>query len=414
MVPKGRVEDSLLPEGVRAALGMATGRTRAERDAFLLEGMLRSRARSGGVWTICLKRDGEGNPVRPSRLLFRCEDDEAIRRIERMVSDIPEPARFEAVTGERKVTEDPENALSVRMRIGFPVAPMHEMVPPKSVGATAFKEYLRSPYVFFLKQVAKLEEMDEPSVEADQRLMGNVIHEVLREFGRGEAKAERREEPIAEWVLQKFESQLSELPARRVSAVREVQIEVAKRRLRTFARVQAGHAAEGWEIVETEWVTPKPVEIVAPSGRVVLTGRLDRIDVRRGAGGAGDAGRDEWLVLDYKTGDTGKAPDKTHFKSKKWADLQLPLYVYMLRMSGLAPDGAKAGYFLLPKKSEDGKIEMVEWTAVRFAEAEALAVQIVEDVLNRKFEPGDDPFEEGAIARLCGVTLIEADEEGEE
>jgi len=408
MVPKGRVEDSLLPEGVRGALGMATGRTRAERDAFLLEGLVRSREKVGGVHAICAKKDGEGNPLRPSRLLFRCEDDEAIRRIERMVDPVPEPARFGAVTAKAGIEEETENALNARMRIGFPVAPLHDIVPPKSVRATAFKEYLRSPYVFFLKQVAKLEEMDEPSVEADQRLMGTVIHDVLREFGRGEAKAERREDAIADWVLQKFESQLSEVPARRASAVREVQIEVAKRRLRTFARVQAAHAADGWRIVETEWVTPKPVEIVAPSGRVVLTGRLDRIDIRSGVGG------DEWLVLDYKTGDSGKDPDKTHFKSKQWADLQLPLYVYMMRVSGLAPKGAKAGYFLLPKKSDDGAIEKVDWDDAKFAEAEALAVQIVEDILSKKFDLGDDPFEEGAIARLCGVTLIEADEEGEE
>jgi ATP-dependent helicase/nuclease subunit B len=411
MVPKGRVEDSLLPEGVRGALGMATGRTRAERDAFLLEGMLRSREKAGGVWAICAKKDGEGNPLRPSRLLFRCGDDEAVGRIERMVSDVPEPVRFHAVSAKAKVEEDPENALGVRMRMGFPVAPLHEIGAPKSVRATAFKEYLRSPYVFFLKQVAKLEEMEEPSVEADQRLMGTVIHDVLREFGRGEARAEQREERIREWVLEKFETRLSEVPVRRASAVREVQIEVAKRRLRTFARVQAAHAADGWTIEETEWVTPKPVEIAAPSGRMLLTGRIDRIDVRRGAG---EEGQDEWLVLDYKTGDTGKAPEKTHFKSKQWADLQLPLYVYMLRMSDLAPKGAKAGYFLLPKKSDDGGVKMVDWDATTFAEAEALAVQIVEDVLNKKFELGDDPYEEGAIARLCGVTLIEADEEGEE
>jgi len=404
MVPKGRVEDSLLPEGVRAALGMATGRTRAERDAYLLEGLIRSREQAGGVWAICAKNDGEGNPLRPSRLLFRCEDDEAIRRIERRVNGVPEPARFEAVEAKLNVTEDPESALAVRMRIGFPVAPVHDIAPPKSVRATAFKEYIRSPYVFFLKQVAKLEEMDEPAREADQGLMGTVIHDVLREFGRGNAKAERREDAIAEWVLEKFESRLSELPTRRASAVRDVQIEVAKRRLQTFARVQAAHAADGWKIVETEWVTPTPVEIVAPSGRVVLTGRLDRID-RRG---------DEWLVLDYKTGDSGKKPDKTHFKKKLWADLQLPLYVYMLKASELARNGARAGYFLLPKKSDDGAIAMVDWDAAKFAEAEALAVQIVEDVLSKKFDLGEDPFELGAISRLCGITLIEADEEGEE
>ncbi|MGH7242943.1 MAG: PD-(D/E)XK nuclease family protein [Phycisphaerales bacterium] len=399
LVPRGRVEDSLLPDGVRGALGMPTGRSRAERDAFLLDGMVRSReGREGGgeVWAICAKKDGEGNPLKSSRLLFRCDDEEAIARIERAVNELPEPARFAA-----RAHKPAANAAAGP---GFPVAPLHEMEPPKSIRTTAFKEYIHSPYVFFLKRVARLEEIEEPAVEADQGLMGSLLHRVLSEFGRSDARTQKREEPIADWVLAHFESVLGELPARKMSAVREVQIEVAKRRLRTFARVQAGHAADGWSIHATEWESPTPVEIEAPGGRVLLSGRIDRIDRRDS----------EWLVLDYKTSDSKKDPEKAHFKAKQWTDLQLPLYVYMLRVSGLAPNGAKAGYFVLPKQSASGDILIAEWEHVTFEQAEARAREIVEAVLGRRYEPGDDPYGSGGIARLCGVTLLEAEAGAEE
>ncbi|MBX3389463.1 MAG: PD-(D/E)XK nuclease family protein [Phycisphaeraceae bacterium] len=398
-IPLGRVEDPLLPDRVRAELGMATGGSRAERDAFLLEGLIRSREHKAktraGVWFICAKRDNEGNPLKPSRMLFRCEDGEAIDRIERMTSGIPEAARFLAKKHGGAENED-------RMPgVGFPVAPLHEIALPSAVRATAFKEYIRSPYVFFLKHVARLVEVDEPDAESDSGTMGTLLHRILKDFGSGEAKSERREAAIAEWVLSQFERAIAELPLQKSSGVRDIQLEVARRRLRTFARVQASHASDGWEIHATEWEAPKPIEIQAPSGTILLKARLDRVDRRE----------KEWLVLDYKTGDTAKEPGKVHLKSKKWIDLQLPLYVYLLRASGLAPNGARAGYFLLPKKSDDGRVEFADWNKDQYAEAEALAAEIVERVLRKRFEQGDDPFEEGAIARLCGVTLLEADPE---
>lgn len=398
-IPVGRVEDPLLPEPVRAALGMPTGSSRAERDAFLLEGLVRSRMSDsesrGEVWCICAKRDAQGNPLKPSRLLFRCDDDEAIERVERLSNEIPEPPRFEAV--KRRLPKETARASD----IGFPVAPLHDVAIPSAVRVTAFREYLRSPYVFFLKHVAGLAEVHDPDAEADSSVMGTLLHRILREFGAGEARSERREAAISEWVLARFERALAEVPKQAISGVRDIQIEVARRRLRTFARLQAAHAKDGWSIFETEWESPTPVAINAPSGKLLLTARLDRIDKRH----------NELLILDYKTADAAKAPGETHFKSKQWIDLQLPLYLYLLRKCGLAPEGARAGYFLLPKKSAEGRIVYAEWTGDQLSDAEAIAARVVDDVLNHKFEHGEDPFEDGAIARLCGVTLLEIDSE---
>jgi len=398
MIPTGRVEDALLPESVRRVLGMATGESRAERDAFLLEGLIRSRERRGGVWFVCAKRDQEGNPLKPSRLLFRCDDEEALARVERMVDELPEKPRFKA---EQRVAEEE----AVGSEDGFPLAPIQEMEPPREVHVTAFREYLRSPYVFFLKRVARLKELSEPSPEADQSEMGIVLHAVLSEFGAKESGALLREDDIAAWALDRFSSLIADSPRQRAITVRDIQVEVAKRRLRTFAHVQAEHAATGWRVHSTEFEPASPIILEVPEGKIGLTGRIDRIDVRDGPLGV------EWLVLDYKTADKAKTPEYVHQKGDEWRDLQLPLYVFLLQTIEPRAKLVKAGYFQLPKASSEGVIEFAEWDGAAFEGAIERAREIAGAMLRKEYPLGDDPFESGGLARLCGVTLIEVEAE---
>lgn len=389
VVPQGRLEDSLLPEPVRRQLGMATGQSRAARDSFLLQGVVRSRAGRGGVWFGVAQHDAEGNPLRPSRFVFHCPDAEALRRVERMVSPEPEPLRFELDSGPPAPGRDSAAA--------FPLTPLHEVALPEKIRATAFRDYLSSPYVFFLRHVAQLSEVDEPGPEAQNNTMGTLIHGVLGAFGQSEEAGTVKEEAIAKFVLSEFERQIDAFAQRRLSTVREIQIEVARRRLRTFARLQADHASKGWRIHAAEWKPEKPVELVTSKGKVWISGQIDRID-RRG---------DEWLVLDYKTGDTGRDPAKTHLRNKEWIDLQLPLYALLLERTGLANANLSCGYFLLPKKSEDGDVAIAEWSPAEYEAAHEKAQAVVEGVLNRTFPHDQHPFSEGAFARLCGVWLIE-------
>ncbi|MBN8596667.1 MAG: PD-(D/E)XK nuclease family protein [Planctomycetes bacterium] len=392
MIPVGRVEDALLPESVRRVLGMPTGESRAERDAFLLEGAIRSREKRGGVWFVCAKRDEDGGPLKPSRLLFRCDDAEALARVERAVSEIPEPARFNATA--RTQTPDAKAGAAA-----FPLAPLHELPPPAEVHVTAFREYVRSPYVFFLKRIAKLEELDEPSPEADQSRMGKVLHKVLQGFGPEQSRALKNEDEIASWAMEQLAQTVNTLPRQRSSAVRDAQIEVARRRLRMFARLQSEHADAGWIVHSTERMHTEPVFLETPEGRLGLRGQIDRIDVRG----------DEWLVLDYKTADKPMPPEKTHRNADAWIDLQLPLYIHILRQMEPTASNARAGYILLPRASAEGKIVRGEWDDAMIDDAIRRAKEIAAAMLRKEYPLGDDPYGSGAIARLCGVTLVEAD-----
>jgi ATP-dependent helicase/nuclease subunit B len=53
-----------------------------------------------------------------------------------------------------------------------------------------------------------------------------------------------------------------------------------------------------------------------------IKGKIDRIDQNERDG--------SWMIIDYKTSEAGKTPDKTHKAARSsgrvWDDLQLPLY----------------------------------------------------------------------------------------
>lgn len=397
IVPRGRVEDSLLPERVRRDLGMATGETRAARDAFLMRGLLCSRKQGGQVWAIVSKKDAKGNPLKPSRFVFACDDDEVLARLKRFTSESPEPARY-------AINSQPAGADDRAAREAFPIAPQHAIKPPAAIHATAFADYISSPYVFFLKHVARLKEVQESSGEVDPMAMGIVIHDVLKGLKGSGLEASTDADALEGWALAELESQLERMPAKRLAAVRQIQIEAAKRRLRMFARVQATHAADGWRVIETEWKAEPPVVLNVTRGKVELRGQFDRLDQRG----------EEWLVLDYKTNERAEAPERKHKqKNKGWINLQLPLYAAILRLCGKCPAGTRVGYFSLPKTSAEGCVAIAKWTPADFDEAEAKAKEIVEAVLRGEFELGDDPREGGAFARLCGISLLNTTENDE-
>jgi hypothetical protein len=104
------------------------------------------------------------------------------------------------------------------------------------------------------------------------------------------------------------------------------------------------------------------------------------------------AGRDEWAVFDYKTGESGEPPGRTHCQGsgsrRRWIDLQLPLYRHLARAvrrpdgDPLIPPGTpeariRLGYILLPRELERTGAAFGEWTDDELAEADEKARDMV-------------------------------------
>lgn len=411
VVPEGDVADTLLPDAVRRDLGFLSSLRRAARDAWILDGiLLRARARQAAglpasVQFVVARRSATGDPLRPSRYLLRVEPSALPARVARLF-----PAERE---------RDPV-VTKTGATVEFPVRPKVEGSVFRTISVTAFRTYLKCPYLFQLQNDPRLRlsSLDESAAELDARNFGKVLHDAVEEWGREEIA---RSQPttdraaIEKSVLAHFDAAiLRKLPTRPSAAVR-VQLEVLRTRLQRFAALQAKEAEAGWHVrfVELKFDEQSgPLVIAASAGSadplrgLRLVGRIDRVDVHRETGA--------WRALDYKTGSAGSTPTSTHLKgrkigSRRWIDLQLPLYRHLLAEAKQAIHVASSGlgYINLAASAEKSGVRMLECSPEEFDDAFGEAQRVVQGVLDGEFTPAartpfppDDP-----LAAVWGLGL---------
>ncbi len=190
-------------------------------------------------------------------------------------------------------------------------------------------------------------------------------------------------------------------------------------RLRGFARVQAEERAAGWRIVEIERKLDTGGDNPLQIGPLNLSGKIDRIEKNDLTGA--------WRILDYKTHTKATTPAKKHFsspiagdwltcagvdyidakgqpRSKRWSDLQLPLYCYILDHwygSEIGDRPIVTAYFTLSADPTETAVQpFSELSKSVFSSAMECAMEIARRVHKGEFWPPqplntswDDPFE---------------------
>ncbi|MEX2467684.1 MAG: PD-(D/E)XK nuclease family protein [Gemmatimonadota bacterium] len=414
LLPESVNGHAFLPDALRGRLGLMDNRRRVARDAYRLTTVLHSKT---SVRLIAGRRSSQGDPLRPSRLMFRIAEDEMAGRVLEFFRS--------AADGQGAAPAQPSLASlgltpGAHSRFTVPPEPVLELSLPEvptGLAVTAFKAILADPYRFVLESIYGLDAVHDEAREMDPMVFGILAHEVLQRFGlmaiespptvdRTDADAVRAAllRLLDEGVSERFGS--TALPAV------ALQIEQLKARLAAFAEKQAGWAAEGWHIVAVEQQPEGegvPFEVDGES--VLLRGRIDRIDHNPSTG--------EWAVLDYKTSNVADPPEKTHRKgrgdARAWVDLQLPLYRWLLKgildesgtrivgEAAVAQGRVKLGYVSLPKETRDTRFELAEWSDEDLADAEEVARDAIALVREAKFvfDPavtkpswfGSDPLE---------------------
>ncbi|MCB1230886.1 MAG: PD-(D/E)XK nuclease family protein [Verrucomicrobiae bacterium] len=265
------------------------------------------------------------------------------------------------------------------------------------IAVTAFADYLASPFHFWANRLRRLNEIDPAKAEMDDLDFGNFCHLVLEAFGRDESARNLTDgESIEDWFLDAADRFAFEQFGARPGLAVRIQLQSAKARLRSAARLQAAERAAGWEIiaVERSLADAYPLEI---SG-LRISGKIDRVE-RNG---------DRYRVLDYKTSDSppkGGAksdhcvnnrlsddidwpPDYAFFereeKPMRWKKLQLPLYSLAL-VQHLPDAELTAGYFHLAKAATDVAIDAWEMDPEWLEAAHTCAEGVIADVLAGKF-----------------------------
>ncbi len=91
-----------------------------------------------------------------------------------------------------------------------------------------------------------------------------------------------------------------------------------------------------------------------------------------------------------------------HRKNNEWVDLQLPLYRHLIRSLDIK-DNVRLGYIVLPKDvSKVGEL-WAEWDEETLAEADDVALQVAEAILNEEFWPPEEqpPGMMAEFAAIC-------------
>ena len=377
-LPSGTHEDAFLPDQTKKRLGLVSQDARFARDAYLLSCLIHSGSR---VLLGTSRFRSQGEPNRPSRLLFACGDEELPRRSRRLLRP-----SLPAKRQEKKASWTLE--LPIRKKT------------VEAIRATGFKNYLQCPLRFYLQNVCGIRDFDPEAREISPRDFGTVMHKVLEEYGGNEATKDL--DDSAE-IARVFDRKLDEVAKRfygdLFSPVVLVQLESMRARLRSLAPLQAQARADGWEFIATEKAVGKHDKKPAKIGPLTLTGTMDRVEVNHREGRV--------RVLDYKTFGSATTPAKTHLATKRdrpdvptaactyagksafWKDLQLPLYRYLVPhiWEEHKDKEIEVGYVLLPADPDDTGIEMLPMDQGEFGSAVQCAEEIASLVSKGIFWP---------------------------
>jgi len=345
-LPESIHGDLFLPDNLREMLGLRTNADRLARDAWLLELLLATRAESGRVEFFVGRHRATGEPLKPSRLLFRCLDKALPGRIRHLFAELPpgpQPPAWEAP---------------------WKLAPLASKAVDH-LSASAIRDYLKCPYRFYLRRVVGMKPVDFEQRELDAMRFGSLVHDVLEAFGK-DATAHKLKDAAA---IQKFFAaelarQVEAKYGKRPPLALRVQQEIAGQRLAHAAHIQAAERAAGWEITDCE------KEIDEKLDGLPIIGWIDRIERNHKTGAM--------RVLDYKTSNKGDGPAKTHWQTFKaarddavpeyaqfeiagklhvWRDLQL--FIYAWALGEMDRDDLELGYFNLPTVGADAGVKLI-------------------------------------------------------
>ncbi len=382
-LPAATAPGPLITEGLRRALGLPGADRTLARDAAnmasLLGGGRRVRFVLGSI-------DAKGEPLLPSTLLLRGSGDGPARVLRRVHE------RFET----SPATDAPPAC-------GYRVGVMRQAEPITSMSVTSFRNFLESPYQFYLRFVLGLREVTPmPSVSRlEANTFGTLMHEALAVFG---ANADARNIEDEGEIRRRMHAALWQtaetLAGRRPSAITLAQIDAAEHRLAAMARVEAARRAEGWRTLEVEW-TPAGQPPLGDTG-VSLRGKIDRIDYHAQTGSL--------ALFDYKTSESSRKPGPAHRgRDGQWRDLQLPLYEILAR-----PIATEHGIEALPVfgyislGGSDAEVLEAGWSQEDLEDAHACAMDVARNVrsgIEALAELGMPKYD-GPHARLAGVGML--------
>ena len=400
-VPDGRLSDMFLPDALRTALGLRHDAGRLARDVYLLSSLVESRRREGHLYLVAGKTSHAGDPLKPSRLLFRCPDRALPDRAAKLFSDVPQ-ARAHC----------PSTPV-FRLQVAPPADVPASRLSLQKLSVTDFRGYLACPFRFYLQKVLQMDALDDSKTEWDALDFGVLVHGALQGLSEPTGVADSTDEAtVSACLVSRLEASVTRRYGSKPPLQILIQREAAAQRLRRAAREHVRMRQDGWQTVACELACELTIEGMR------IRGTIDRVDQHRETGAM--------RILDYKTSDGATPPLKTHLatcqdetpdyarvaldgKERRWTDLQLPLYRALLADRMSVPDEVTLGYFNLPRAIADTGLSLWDdYTPALHASAMACAGGVVRAVRDRVFWPPSDRVRYDAFETVFHRDLDEA------
>ena len=394
IIPKSRHAHPFLPAQLCEMVGLSTNDEKFAAAAFTFEQLWRQRQESGLLDIIVPQQDTQGEPLRPSRLLFLGPDEHLCARVQHLFTDTPnqEAQPYWEIPEEHKL---------------IPLADSESAEKAKhSISATSFKDFLGNSAEYWLKRALRLNALEYGQIELNNSGFGTLIHGALKLFGqeyinKSAEDLSEIEEVFTRCFIQHVKDTFGENPSRSIT----VQLESAKARLLAFAPKQLELFKEGWLIHSVETALPKLDK--NDFHGVEITGTYDRLDVHN------DGVR--YRVYDYKTFSKAKNADTEHLgtanenalftseitnkdgkiEAKRWIDLQLPVYQLcvstdLIKKNPKLTPKVEAGYICLP---ENNNPQIKIWENYTENNCDKAALEAIKHVCEKISEGTPEAFQ---------------------
>jgi len=393
-VPESMLAHPFLPDSLRRLLELRNNDTRFARDACLMTAIIELRQRTGGRVDFIFGRHGaEDEPLRPSRLLFQCPDDELPERTLQFFQKpetLVEPMPWQLAWRLRPPALDDDARIFERLRV------------------TQFRDYLTCPFRFYLKHGLQMSEVDARRTEMDSMEFGSLMHHVLEKFAT-ESEAVRATDPevIRAEFHRLLDQRLHAVFGQRLTVPVMIQRESARQRLGWWAEQEAEQRALGWQVLAVE-TRLSPDDDPWKFADMIVSGIVDRverheqhgirlIDFKTYSPSAGPGGTSK-SVEDYHLARIKRTEEPESFadwmralnslgEEARWKDLQLPLY--RLAMERRYPgEKIQTAYATLGKTRRD--ISLDAWPELEgrlLDSARVCATSIIAAIRDRVFWP---------------------------
>ncbi len=271
----------------------------------------------------------------------------------------------------------------------------------RQFSVSMLEKYLRFPFAFFMERVLDIRESETPENELDAMTRGSILHDALYRFHRHYAGlsvkhllAKDEDEVrsyMAHCVRAAFKTNTTEL-----AAVPDVILRIEQRRITDVLQRYLTRTAEDFDDTlmpsyfevgfgraprddADNLHTTEPFTLNLDGNKVLLTGKIDRIDTNT----------ETARIIDYKASST---PSAKHIKAG--LDLQLSVYAWAVEQHLLPETSCSAAWYysIFGDKKQDALLRKKETDfAERETNVKTNITQAIRGIRSGHFPPMPDP-----------------------